>query len=70
LRSWSSFWDFSGWFQKSGEAICSSIRASWDFLVAGSKIAPHGFGLPAERKILAFQILEGHLAFSLAKSSK
>jgi hypothetical protein len=60
LRSCITFWDFSGWFQKSGSEICCSVLASWVFLPGASKIAPHSVGLLAERTVLSFQFFEGH----------
>src|SRR5579885_2264352 len=48
LRSCMTFWLFSGWLQKSGEAICSSSLFSLDCCAEASKIPPHGQGLFAE----------------------
>jgi hypothetical protein len=48
-----TFWLFSGWFQKSGAAICSAVSASFFFCVEASKIPPHGEGLVAKRLVLA-----------------
>jgi hypothetical protein len=47
------FWLFSGFDQKSGALVSSSILASWVFRVEASKIAPHSVGLLAERRVLA-----------------
>jgi len=47
------FWLFSGWFQKSGCAICSSVWASFFFCAGASKIPPHGQSLFAEGQIFA-----------------
>jgi len=54
------FWLFSGFAQKSGALICSSVWASWDLRCGASKIAPHSVGLLAERNVLSFQFFEGH----------
>ena len=48
LRSCITFWLFSGWFQKSGEEIWSSVLASFAFCAGASKIPPHGQCLFAE----------------------
>jgi hypothetical protein len=55
------FWLFSGWFQKSGALIWSSVLASCARRVGASKIAPHSVSLLAERNVLSFQFFEGHL---------
>jgi len=54
------FWLFSGFDQKSGALVSSSILASWVFRVEASKIAPHSVGLLAERNVFSFQFVEGH----------
>jgi hypothetical protein len=54
------FWLFSGFDQKSGALICSSVWASWDLRAGASKIAPHSVCLLAERNVLSFQFVEGH----------
>jgi len=56
-----SFWLFSGFDQKSGALVRSSILASWDLRVGASKIAPHSVSLLAERRIIALKFVEGHL---------
>jgi hypothetical protein len=48
------FWLRSGEFQKSDALISSSVCLSWVYLEGASKIAPHGFSLPAERNVLPF----------------
>jgi hypothetical protein len=52
------FWLFSGWFQKPGAAVCSSVCWSLDFSAGASKIPPHSQGVFAEGGVLAFQIVE------------
>jgi hypothetical protein len=47
------FWLFSGFDQKSGALVSSSILVSWVFRVEASKIAPHSVSLLAERSVLA-----------------
>ena len=54
------FWLFSGFDQKSGALVSSSVLASWVFRVGASKIAPHSVGLLAERGVFALQFVEGH----------
>ena len=68
LRACMTFWLFSGWFQKSGEEICSSVSASFFLCAGASKIPPHGQGLVAQRLVLTFEFFEGHgsqLQFSI-----
>jgi len=64
------FWLFSGFDQKSGALVSSSILASWVFRVKASKIAPHSVSLLAERRVLALQFLECHLQISVAYAVK
>jgi len=52
-----TFWLFSGWLQKSGDAMACSMRASSVCLVRGSKIAPHSFGLLAERLVFSLEFV-------------
>jgi len=47
------FWLFSGWFQKPGAEVCSSMPASFRFCAETSKIPPHGQGLFAEGQVCA-----------------
>jgi len=53
-------WLFSGWFQKSGSEMSVSVLASSALLPEASKIAPHSFGLLAERNVLSFQFFQNH----------
>jgi hypothetical protein len=55
LRFCITFWLFSGWFQKSGAEICSSVVFSFSFCAGASKIPPHGQCLVAEGLVGAFQ---------------
>jgi hypothetical protein len=48
------FWLFSGWLQKPGAEVCSSVCCSLDFSAGASKIPPHSQGLFAEGEVLAF----------------
>jgi hypothetical protein len=50
----------SGFDQKSGAEICSSVRASSFFFLDASKIAPNGRCLVAERRVFAVEFVEGH----------
>jgi len=52
-----TFWLFSGWLQKSGAPICSSILFSFCFCAGASKIPPHGQRLFAEGQKFAFQLV-------------
>jgi hypothetical protein len=56
-----TFWLFSGFDQKSGALACSSSFSNWERRAGTSKIAPHSVGLLAERSVLSFQFVEGHL---------
>jgi hypothetical protein len=57
------FWLFSGFDQKSGALVSSSILDSWFFRVGASKIAPHSVSLLAERSVFALQFVERHTWF-------
>jgi hypothetical protein len=52
-----TFWLFSGWLQKSGLEICSSVLASFSFCAGASKIPPHGQCLVAEGLVLAVEFV-------------
>jgi hypothetical protein len=54
------FWVASGLDQKSGAAICCSISSRRFFLAGMSKIAPHGFRLPAELGVRLAEVFQGH----------
>ena len=56
-----TFWLFSGWLQKSGAEICSSVLASFCFCAGASKIPPHGQGLVAEGQVFAFEFFYCHV---------
>jgi hypothetical protein len=54
------FWLFSGFDQKSGAWICSSVLARVALRAGASKIAPHSVGLLAERGVFPLEFVEGH----------
>jgi hypothetical protein len=56
-----TFWLFPGVDQKSGAFMTASSLANCDLRVEASKIAPHSVGLLAERNVLSFQFVEGHI---------
>ena len=60
-----TFWLLSGWDQKSGDEICSSVAASSFFFLAASKIAPHGRCLFLERRVFAVKFVEIHFEWNL-----
>ena len=55
-----TFWLFSGFDQKSGALICSSVEANCVLREAASKIAPDSVCLLPERRILPLEFVEGH----------
>jgi hypothetical protein len=60
-----TFWLFSGWDQKSGDEICSSVLANSFIFWDASKIAPHGRSLFPERRVFAIKFFEGHCSGNL-----